>query len=83
MKTGDMRPQVFLCRGEAGVDQLYRLIESLSGEEVEDLLDYLELRAEPDTLNDDEMARVIAGRDEIARGEFVTLEEIQRRRTAE
>lgn len=63
-------------------DSIYSIVEGLSEEEAEDLLDYLNMRADPDSLTEEELARVASGRAEIANGEYVTLEEIQRRRTA-
>lgn len=60
-------------------DSLRAIIERLSEEEAEDLLDYLNLRADPDRLTQEEIARVEVGRAEIARGEYVTLEELQQR----
>lgn len=63
-------------------DTIHQIVDRLSEEEAEDLLDYLNLRAEPDTLTDDELMRVAEGRAEIGRGEYVTLDEIRRRRSA-
>jgi len=60
-------------------DELHQIIDVLSDEEAEELLDYLNLRADPDTLTPEELARVQAADAEIARGEYVTLEEILRR----
>ena len=63
-------------------ETIHQIVDTLSAEEAEDLLDYLNLRADPDTLTDEELRRVAEGRAEIARGEYVTLEQIQRRRGA-
>lgn len=59
-------------------ERLRQVVEGLSEEEAEDLLDYLNLLADPNTLDADELAAVEAAEAEIARGEYVTLEEIQR-----
>lgn len=60
-------------------DAIYRIVDALSEEEAEDLLDYLNMRADPDVLEEAERERMDAARAEIARGEFATLEEIRRR----
>lgn len=60
-------------------DTIYHLIEGLSEEEAEDLLDYLNLRADPDSLTAEELRQVAEGREELAHGEYVTLDQIQRR----
>ncbi len=60
-------------------DELHQIIDVLSDEEAEELLDYLNMRADPDTLTPEELARVEAADAEIARGEYVTLDEILRR----
>lgn len=57
-------------------EELHQIIDGLTDEEAEELLDYLNLRADPDTLTPEELARVQAADAEIARGEYVTLEEI-------
>lgn len=60
-------------------EELHQIIDVLSDEEAEELLDYLNLRADPDTLTPEELARVKAADAEIARGEYVTLDDIQLR----
>jgi hypothetical protein len=60
-------------------EELHQIIDVLSDEEAEELLDYLNLRADPDTLAPDEIERMKAADAEIARGEYVTLDEIRRR----
>jgi hypothetical protein len=60
-------------------DSIYRIVDSLTEEEAEELLDYLNTRADPDALTEVEMARNNATRTEMKRGEYVTLEDIQRR----
>ena len=60
-------------------DELHQIIDVLTDEEAEELLDYLNMRADPDTLTPEELARVEAADAEIARGEYVTLEDTRRR----
>jgi hypothetical protein len=55
-------------------DDLHALIDRLSDEEVEDLLDTLNNLADPDTLTDDERLAVQEGAEQIARGEYITRE---------
>jgi hypothetical protein len=51
----------------------WQLIDEMSDEEAEELLDYLNLLADPDTLTDDELAKVVEAKAAIERGEFLTL----------
>jgi len=60
-------------------EALRQIIDTLSEEAAEDLLDYLNMRADPDTLTDDEITELKAAEAEIACGDYLTLEEIQRR----
>ncbi len=60
-------------------EMLHQIVDTLSEEEAEELLDFLNMRADPDTLTDEDLARVEAAEAEIARGEYVTLEDIRRR----
>jgi len=56
------------------------LIEAVNGmteEEAEDLLDFLELQADPGDLTDEELAAVNRARAEYDRGEYVTAEEFE------
>lgn len=60
-------------------EELYRLIGLRSDEEVEDVLRYVQwLRADEEEITDEELAAVEAGEREIARGDYVTLEELRR-----
>jgi len=45
--------------------------------EVEDLVDYLNMRADPGTLTQEELADVRKAEAQMARGEYVTLEELR------
>lgn len=58
-------------------DSLLQYISTLSEDEAQDLLDTLALRDEPDELSEDDVRRVREGRDSIASGNFVTLEELK------
>lgn len=57
---------------------MHAVIDELSDEAAEDLLDYLNMRADPDVLSGEELAEVEDGLREIARGDFVTLAELKR-----
>jgi hypothetical protein len=52
-------------------------IDAMSEDEAEDLLDFLNLQDEPDTLTDEELARVLAAEAEIKAGKYITLEELK------
>ena len=56
--------------------ELHRLIGEMSTEEAEDLLDFVNMQSEPDTLTPEEEAAFEAGKAEIERGEFITREEL-------
>ncbi|MGI8551576.1 MAG: hypothetical protein ACR2PL_12455 [Dehalococcoidia bacterium] len=60
-------------------ETLHQIVEGLSEKDAEDLLDYLNMRADPDTLTAGEIDAVEAAEAEIARGEYITLNEIQHR----
>ncbi len=51
-------------------ETLRRIIEKLSEEEAQDLLDYLNLQADPDTLSEAELKAVREGQAAIARGDY-------------
>jgi hypothetical protein len=57
--------------------QIDRLIEGLNQEEAEDLIDYLNLRADPDSLSRSEAEEFAAGREEIRRGQYFTREQLR------
>lgn len=58
-------------------ESLRQLIDEMSDEEAEELLDYLNLLADPDSLTEDELAKVLEAEAAIARGEFLTLKELR------
>jgi predicted transcriptional regulator len=57
--------------------ELHRLIEEMTKEQAEDLLDFVNMQNEPDTLTPEEEAAVAEGKAQIERGESVTLEELE------
>lgn len=60
-------------------DELRRLVDRLDEENAREALDYLRWSTEPtESLTDEEISRVHAGADEIARGDYTTLEELRR-----
>ena len=61
-------------------DELHQIIDVLTDEEAEELLDYLNMRADPDTLTPEELARVQRAEKAAAEGDYVTLEEWRRSR---
>jgi hypothetical protein len=61
-------------------DDLHHLVDELGEAAVGELLEYAQWLSEPeDTLTDEELVRVEAGKVEIARGDYVTLEELRRK----
>ena len=62
-------------------DELHHLVDQLDEDAAGELLEYAQwLAAEEDEpLTDEERGRVEAGEAEIARGEYVTLEDLRRR----
>ncbi|HET9199808.1 MAG TPA: hypothetical protein VFO84_02380 [Dehalococcoidia bacterium] len=58
-------------------EQIDRLVSGLTQEEAEDLLDYLSMKNDPDTLSDEELKEFRAGREEIKRGEYFTREQLR------
>lgn len=60
-------------------EELHQLIELLPEAEASDALDYVRwLRSNEEELTEEELADVLLGEAEIARGDFVTLEELKR-----
>ncbi|HNM79383.1 MAG TPA: hypothetical protein PKI89_13500 [Tepidiformaceae bacterium] len=57
-------------------EELHSLIERLSDEEAEQMLDYINMRLDPDELTPEEVEAVLAARREFERGETVTLAEL-------
>lgn len=59
-------------------EELHHLVEVLSDQDAAEVLDYIHwLQEEPDTLTPEEMERVRLGEEQIARGEFTTLEQLR------
>ena len=60
-------------------DELHQLVDLLPDTEAAAALDYVRwLLADEDTLSEEELALVERGLEEIARGEYVTLDELKR-----
>ncbi len=60
-------------------EEIHELVELLPNAEAADALDYVQwLLAEEDTLTAEEMELVRQGMEEIARGDYVTLDELKR-----
>jgi hypothetical protein len=57
-------------------DELHRLIDGLAPDEAERILDLVNNLLDTDELTPEEEAAVREGREQIARGEFVTLEDL-------
>ncbi len=62
--------------------KLRKAIEQLTDEQALDLLDYINLQRDPDSLTEAEKAAVMRGEEELARGESVTPEEFRKKREA-
>ena len=62
-------------------EELHRLVEVLEEEDASEALAYLSWLADKETemLTEEEQLRVEVGEAQIERGEYVTLEELQRR----
>jgi predicted transcriptional regulator len=61
-------------------EELHRLIDQLPAWEAVDALDHVRyLLSDEDTLTEEEMEEVRQGEEEIARGEYVTLDDIKAR----
>ncbi len=62
-------------------DDLHHLVDELDEDAVGELLDYAHWLAadKDDPLTEEESAQVDAGKAEIARGDYVTLEELRRK----
>jgi len=66
-------------QGRNGRRALEVYARSLEGEAEEFFLDYLHMRLDPDELTLEDEERYRASREQIARGEYVTLEELKAR----
>ena len=58
--------------------ELRRIIEELSDQEAEDVLDVVLMRIEPETITDEEYAESLRGLAEIKAGQFVRWEDLKR-----
>lgn len=61
-------------------ETLHQIVDKLSEDEATELIDYLNMRADPDALTEEEIARVRAAEAEAARGEYTTFADWRRRR---
>lgn len=59
-------------------EELHSLIEQLSDEEAEQILDYINMRLDPDELTEEEVQAVLRAREELERGETVTLDQLMK-----
>jgi hypothetical protein len=60
-------------------EELHQLVDRLEDDDASDALDYLRsLAAGEETLSPDEWVAVQAGEAQLARGEYVTLDELRR-----
>ena len=59
-------------------EELHSLIEQLSDEEAEQILDYINMRLDPDELTEEEVQAVLRAREEVERGETVTLDQLMK-----
>lgn len=57
--------------------ELHELIESLSAEDAEQLLDYINMRLDPDALTPEEEQAVLQARAELERGETTSHEALK------
>jgi hypothetical protein len=55
-------------------DALHQIVESLSDEDAQELLDYLNMRADPDELTPEEFAELTAIEEAMKRGDEVDFE---------
>jgi len=58
-------------------ETLRDIIDDLTEEEAEELLDFLNMQADPDTLTPEEEARVRSAHEAAMRGEYFTFEELK------
>ncbi|HEY5475583.1 MAG TPA: hypothetical protein VIK11_02605 [Tepidiformaceae bacterium] len=59
-------------------EQIVHLVEGLSEEDALDLLDFIRMRLEPESLTADELATVRQGMKEMKSGNYVTGEEFRK-----
>ena len=75
-----MAERVSRCGTMAGMtakEALLGIVQGLTEEEAEDLIDLLNMHEDPDELTDDELAAVRASHEAIEHGDFVTLDELE------
>ena len=59
--------------------ELHHLVDALSDQDAAEVLDFIHwLLEEPETLTPDEIDRVRCGDEQIARGEYTTLDQLRR-----
>ena len=58
--------------------ELHELIESLSAEDAAELLDYINMRLDPDELTPEEEEAVLQAREELERGETTSHADLKR-----
>lgn len=61
-------------------EALHQIVESLSDEDAQELLDYLNMRADPDELSPEELAELTAIEESMKRGDEVDFEHWRRQR---
>jgi len=60
-------------------DRMHELVEQIPDEQTAEAVDYLEwLLLDEDEASPEELAEAKRGREQIARGEYVTLDEVKR-----
>lgn len=62
-------------------DALHQIVDSLSDEEAQDLLDLLNLRTDPDDLTTEEFAEVLAIEGAMKQGDEIDFDDWRRLRT--
>ena len=60
-------------------EAIIEIVMQLNEEEAQELLDFINMRADPDTLTDEEMADVHEAEREFERGEFITDAEFKKK----
>ena len=58
--------------------ELHDLIETLSAEDAEAMLDYINMRLDPDELSEEDEAAVRKAMEELERGETMSAEQLKR-----
>ena len=67
-----------MASAQATKDTLHRIVDGMKKEEAEALLDYLNMLADPDTLDPDELEEVSRILAEMDSGEYVTWQEAKK-----